>query len=115
MTARRMRRQGASDAAIGAAMHPPVTRQAIHLALGPRPKPPRKAKPAPPAAPTREAFGAALRAWRIRRGLSQAGAAKLLRVTPQSVSSWEVARCGCSLAATVLLLLEAMDKHVKES
>jgi len=108
--ARHLRRQGVSDAVIGRSMTPPVSRQAVHLALGPRPRRPPRAAPATPAAPTREAFATALRTWRIRRGLSQAAAARLLRVTTHSVESWEIARCGCSLAATVLLLLDALDR-----
>ena len=107
--ARRLRRRGISDAAIGAGMVPPVSRQAVHLALGPRARMPR-AKPAQPAAPTVADFAARLRAWRTRRGLSQSGAARTLRVTTHTVAVWEQERTGCSLATAMLLLMESLDK-----
>jgi DNA-binding XRE family transcriptional regulator len=108
--AKRLRRDGVSDATIGRRMRPPVTKQAVHQALGPRTRTaPARREPAP-AGPTRAEFAAALHAWRTRRGLSQAGAARLLRVTPHSIASWEVCRCNCALAASMILLMEALDK-----
>ena len=98
-----MRRAGDADSAIAAAHG--VTRQRVHQLLGPRP--PRRRQPRLPLPPPVD-FGRALREWRARRGLSQSQAARLLRVTAHSVSCWETGRTGCSLAATVLRLLELL-------
>jgi len=107
--AKRLRRQGASDAAIGSCMVPPITRQAVHLALGPRKRTVR-VKPAAPKAPSVAEFSAQLRAWRARRNISQSQAARLLRVTTHTVSCWEQERSGCSLAASMTLLMESLDR-----
>ena len=101
---RSARTEGLPDSAIGRRYD--LTRQRVHQILGKRPPAPRKAQPAAPPAPTREEFAAALLAWRRRRGLSQAQAARLLRVTVTSISAWENKVCGCSLAGAILLLLE---------
>ena len=105
--ARAWRESGLSDARIGAALK--VTRQAVHAALGPRPRRAPPARPAPPPAPNRVEFAAALKAWRARHGYSQAAAARALRVTAHSVSSWELQRCGCALAASMTLLMQCLD------
>ena len=103
---RAMRALDKPDSAIGRRYG--LTRQRVHQILGKRPPTPRRAPPAAPPAPTREEFAAALLAWRRRRGLSQAQAARLLHVTVTSISAWENEVCGCSLAGAVMLLLELM-------
>ena len=103
---RSARTEGLPDSAIGRRYG--LTRQRVHQILGKRPPAPRRAPPAAPPAPTREEFAAALLAWRRRRGLSQAQAARLLRVGAHSVASWEQQSNGCSLAGAVMLLLELL-------
>ena len=99
-----MRTRGMADATI--AKRHGITRQRVHQLLGPRPRTVRAPPKPAPAPPTRKAFAAALLAWRRRHGLSQAGAARLLGVTTHSVSSWEQQRRGCSLATSILQLME---------
>jgi DNA-binding XRE family transcriptional regulator len=102
---RAMRTVGKPDSAI--ARRYGVSRQRVHQLLGARPPAPPRAAPAKaPPAPSRAKFAAALLAWRKRRGLTQVAAARLLRVTPHSVASWETHQCGCSLAAAMMLLME---------
>ena len=94
---------GWSDAAIAARLG--ITRQRVHQLLGPR----VKRKPAPLTAPSPVVdFAAALREWRERRGLSQSQAAALLRIGTHTVSCWETGRNGCSLAASMLRLMELL-------
>jgi hypothetical protein len=103
---RAMRALDKPDSAIGRRYG--LTRQRVHQILGKRPATPRRAPPAAPPAPTRAEFAAALLSWRHRRGLSQAQAARILRVGAHSVASWEQQSNGCSLAGAVMLLLELM-------
>jgi DNA-binding XRE family transcriptional regulator len=105
-TGQAMRARGTSDAAIGQRFG--VTRQHVHAKLGPRPAL-RKVPDPPRNGVTPEAFGAAVKAWRVNRNLSQNAAAKLLRVAGPSVSFWEQGRNGCSLAASMLLLMRSLD------
>ena len=108
--AKRLGRRGVSDATIGAGVVPPITRQAVHVALGPRARTPRTKPAATPEAPTIAEFASLLRAWRARRGLSPSSAARTLRVTTHTIAVWEQRRTGCSLAASMILLMESLDR-----
>ena len=103
---RAMRALGRPDSAIGRRYG--LTRQRVHQILGKREPVPRRPAPLARPAPTRAEFAAAMLAFRHRRGLSQAQAARLLRVTVTSISAWECEVCGCSLAGAMMLLLEVL-------
>ena len=101
-----LRARGQSDAAIAKQMR--LSRQRVHQLLGARPprKPP--ARQVEPAGPTRADFARSLREWRTGRGITQAEAARLLLVNKQVLSNWETGRNGCSLAASMLRLMELL-------
>lgn len=106
----KLRRKGASDATIAAGMVPPVTRQHIHAALGPRKRKAAAPKPRMHATKiSRADFAFALRAWRASRSISQVQAAALLHVNPPSLGFWEQERVGCSLAGAILRLMALLD------
>lgn len=101
---RSMRTAGFADSEIAAKRG--ISRQRVHRILGKRE---RKRKPAAaPQQTSRAEFATAIRAWREARGLSQSQAAKTLRVNKHTLCSWEVQRTGCSLAASIMLLMEKL-------
>ena len=104
--AREMRAEGIADSAIAARLG--LSRQRVHQLLGARPprKPP--ARQVEPAGPTRADFARTLREWRAGRGITQAEAARLLLVNKQVLSNWETGRNGCSLAASMLRLMDLL-------
>lgn len=110
--ARAMRAEGASDAAIAAAMVPPVTRQHVHSVLGPRRRTAIAVKPRSVTAPTisRSDFAVALRGWRARHSLTQVEAAQRLQVSSHCIAMWECEHAGCALAGAVLHLMRLLDR-----
>jgi DNA-binding XRE family transcriptional regulator len=110
-----LRKTTLTDAEIAQQLTPPVSRQTLYKALGPRRGPqdaPRERKPRTPLPkPAPGEFAKRLKEWRIGRGLSQAEAADTLGVTPQSIWTWENEDGGCALPATVLLTLDLLDFH----
>ncbi len=112
-----LRAAGVPDAIIARAYG--ISRQAIHARYGPRPDvPPLQPAPAPAPPPGRatppdEAAGQLPRvmlAWRNRRGLSQAAAARSIGIDSVTWSRWETGRSGCALPAVMLRLLQLLDR-----
>ena len=105
--ARTLRARGQSDAALAKQMR--LSRQRVHQLLGARPpREPARLRQAEPAGPTRADFARSLREWRTGRGITQAEAARLLLVNKQVLSNWETGRNGCSLAASMLRLMDLL-------
>ncbi len=109
--AQKLRRQGLSDAAIGA--HLAMSRQRVHTLLGPRQAAPQT-RPEPPQCVSAEEFEARLRDWRARRGLTQAQAAATLRCPLKTYLNWEYGKPP-ALAPLVMHLIEMLEEKMPES
>ena len=104
---RSLRAEGVPDAAIGRAFG--LSRQRIGAILGLREYPP-KPPPEPLDITASARLPGALKAWRLRRGMTQREAAATLGVDAQTLNGWETARKGCSLATTLLRYLDITDE-----
>lgn len=112
-----LRAAGVPDALIARAYG--ISRQAIHARYGPRPDVPAL-QPAPaPAPPPGRATSpndaaaqlpGAMRAWRNRRSLTQAAAARAIGIDPVTWNRWEAGRASCALPTIMLRLLQLLDR-----
>ena len=111
--ARALRARGLPDAEVGRRLSPPCSRQYLHRELGRRESPPARRKGAAPLAPLRPVadFGARLKAWRGRLGLSQAQAAGALRVKRPNVAAWEAGRARCPHAPALTVLMDLIESE----
>lgn len=103
-----LRALGLTDAKIGLVLNKPVTRQYVHNTLGPKGTDYMLHLTGTPVI-DRQVFADRLKAWRTARGLSQGGAAEALRVSRGVLAQWEQGVHGCSLAASMMLLMDVLD------
>lgn len=105
-----LRSAGVSDDIIGQVFG--VSRQSVHKRLGARPEG-EGDTPLPKVAT--EDLPARLAAWRARRGLSQASAARLVGISQKYGnmlwSQWETGAKSPALPGAIALLLDMYDKH----
>jgi hypothetical protein len=108
--AQELREHGVPDELIGRVYN--ISRQRVHVLLGPRPPAPR-CTPLPRigAEVTPGDFKSFIKAFRARHSLSQAALADMLGVDQTTVARWENTGT-CNLPGLVMLVLRYFDEGV---
>lgn len=104
---RLMRAYDIPDEAIGEVFG--ITRQRVNVLLGRRGA--RWEKPAAPHPDKGKGLASELRAWRIRRKLTQGEAAALFGVRIMTINAWECGRSEGSMPELVLRHIALLDRY----